>query len=161
MKPDVAIIGAGYVGMPLAQVFAQAGKSVVLRDVKPEVVDGINRGESHIGDVPSVELKKLVDAGLIKATLEMDAAAAADAILVALPTPLSSQREPDLSIVQAAVEELAPHLRKGHLVVLESTTYPGSTPSTSRGRRASTTSTRSSSSCPERSTPTCPTSAGP
>ncbi len=127
MKPDVAIVGGGYVGMPLAKAFADAGKNVLLRDVKPEVVDGINRGESHIGDVPSVELKKLVDAGLIKATLDMDAAAAADAILVALPTPLSSQREPDLSIVQAAVEELAPHLRKGHLVVLESTTYPGTT----------------------------------
>jgi UDP-N-acetyl-D-glucosamine dehydrogenase len=127
MKPDVAIVGGGYVGMPLAKVFADAGKNVLLRDVKPEVVDGINRGESHIGDVPSGELKQLVDAGRIKATLDMDAAAEADAILVALPTPLSSQREPDLSIVQAAVEELAPHLRKGHLVVLESTTYPGTT----------------------------------
>jgi UDP-N-acetyl-D-glucosamine dehydrogenase len=127
MKPDVAIVGAGYVGMPLAKAFAEAGKNVLLRDVKAEVVDGINRGESHIGDVPSGELKKLVDAGRIEATLAMDDVAEADAILVALPTPLSSQREPDLSIVQAAVEELAPHLRKGHLVVLESTTYPGTT----------------------------------
>ena len=56
MKPDVAIIGAGYVGMPLAKAFAEAGRNVLLRDVKPEVVDGINRGESHIGDVPSGEL---------------------------------------------------------------------------------------------------------
>jgi len=127
MKPDVAIIGAGYVGMPLAKAFAEAGRNVLLRDVKPEVVDGINRGESHIGDVPSGELKSLVDAGRIEATLDMDDVAEADAILVALPTPLSSQREPDLSIVQTAVEELAPHLRKGHLVVLESTTYPGTT----------------------------------
>jgi UDP-N-acetyl-D-glucosamine dehydrogenase len=127
MKPDVAIVGAGYVGMPLAQVFAQAGKNVVLRDVKPEIVDGINRGESHIGDVPSGELKQLVDAGLIKATLDIEDAAEADAILIALATPLSSQREPDLSIVRGAVEELKPHLRKGHLVVLESTTYPGTT----------------------------------
>ena len=127
MKPDVAIVGAGYVGMPLAQVFAQAGKTVVLRDVKPEVVEGINRGESHIGDVPSGELKELVDAGLIKATRDIETAAEADAILIALPTPLSSQREPDLSIVRAAVQELKPHLRKGHLVVLESTTYPGTT----------------------------------
>jgi UDP-N-acetyl-D-glucosamine dehydrogenase len=127
MKPDVAIIGAGYVGMPLAKAFAEAGRNVLLRDVKPEVVDGINRGESHIGDVPSGELKSFVDAGRIEATLDMDDVAEADAILVALPTPLSSQREPDLSIVQTAVEELAPHLRKGHLVVLESTTYPGTT----------------------------------
>jgi UDP-N-acetyl-D-glucosamine dehydrogenase len=127
MKPDVAIIGAGYVGMPLAKAFAEAGRNVLLRDVKAEVVEGINRGESHIGDVPSGELKRLVDAGRIEATLHMDDVAEAEAILVALPTPLSSQREPDLSIVQSAVEELAPHLRKGHLVVLESTTYPGTT----------------------------------
>jgi UDP-N-acetyl-D-glucosamine dehydrogenase len=127
MKPDVAIIGAGYVGMPLAKVFAVAGNNVVLRDVSGAVVDGINRGESHIGDVASGELQKLVDAGRIKATLDIAEAAEADAILIALPTPLSSQREPDLSIVTAAVAELAPHLRTGHLVVLESTTYPGTT----------------------------------
>jgi UDP-N-acetyl-D-glucosamine dehydrogenase len=127
MKPDVAIIGAGYVGMPLAKAFADAGNNVVLRDVKREVVDGINRGESHVGDVPSGELKKLVDAGRITATLDIGDAAEADAILIALPTPLSSQREPDLSKVTSAVGELAPHLRKGHLVVLESTTYPGTT----------------------------------
>jgi UDP-N-acetyl-D-glucosamine dehydrogenase len=127
MKPDVAIIGAGYVGMPLGKVFAEAGKNVLLRDVRPELVDALNRGESHIGDVPSGELKKLVDDGRVQATLAMKDAAEADAIVIALPTPLSHQREPDLSIVQAAVEELAPLLRKGHLVVLESTTYPGTT----------------------------------
>ena len=127
MKPDVAIVGAGYVGMPLAQVFSEAGKNVLLRDVKPEIVDGINRGESHIGDVAPGELKAQVDAGRLRASLDMEDVAAADAILIALPTPLSSQREPDLSILTGAVEELAPHLRKGHLVVLESTTYPGTT----------------------------------
>jgi UDP-N-acetyl-D-glucosamine dehydrogenase len=127
MKPDVAIVGAGYVGMPLAQVFADAGKSVVLVDIDAGVVEGINRGESHIGDVGSGELKKLVDDGRISATTDYDALKDADAILIALPTPLSSQREPDLSIVRAAVEEIAPRLRKGQLVVLESTTYPGTT----------------------------------
>jgi UDP-N-acetyl-D-glucosamine dehydrogenase len=127
MKADVAIVGAGYVGMPLAQVFAQAGKNVVLVDVKPEVVAGINRGESHIQDVPSGELKKLVEDGRVRATSDFDAVRDADAILIALPTPLSNQREPDLSIVQAAVREIAPRLAKGQLVVLESTTYPGTT----------------------------------
>jgi UDP-N-acetyl-D-glucosamine dehydrogenase len=127
MKPDVAIVGAGYVGMPLARAFAVAGRNVLLRDVEADVVDGINRGESHIGDVPSGELKKLVDEGRVRATLDMDAAAEADAVVFALPTPLSSQREPDLSIVRGAVEELAPRLRKGQLIVLESTTYPGTT----------------------------------
>jgi UDP-N-acetyl-D-glucosamine dehydrogenase len=127
MKPDLAIVGAGYVGMPLAQVFAEAGKNVVLVDISDEVVAGINRGESHIGDVSSGELKKLVDEGRVMATSEYDALKDADAILIALPTPLSSQREPDLSIVRGAVEEIASRLRQGQLVVLESTTYPGTT----------------------------------
>jgi UDP-N-acetyl-D-glucosamine dehydrogenase len=127
MKPDVAIVGAGYVGMPLARAFAQGGKAVVLVDIDDEVVAGINRGESHIGDVPSDELEPLVESGRISATTDYDLLEDADAILIALPTPLSSQREPDLSIVRGAVEEIAPRLRKGHVVVLESTTYPGTT----------------------------------
>jgi UDP-N-acetyl-D-glucosamine dehydrogenase len=127
MKPDVAIIGAGYVGVPLAQVFADAAKSVVLVDVQQGVVDALNRGESHITDVPSEELKALVDAGRLQATTDYDVLREADAILIALPTPLSKQREPDLSIIRAAVRDLASRLRKGHLVVLESTTYPGTT----------------------------------
>jgi UDP-N-acetyl-D-glucosamine dehydrogenase len=127
MQRDVAIVGAGYVGMPLAQVFADAGKKVVLVDVSEEVVDGINRGESHIGDVSSDVLKKLVDADLVAASSDYGVLETADAILIALPTPLSSQREPDLSIVKSAVEQIAPRLRKGHVVVLESTTYPGTT----------------------------------
>ena len=127
MKPDVAIVGAGYVGMPLAQVFADAGKNVVLVDLNDEVVDGINRGKSHIGDVSSGALKKLVDDARITATTDYDALKDADAILIALPTPLSSQREPDLTILRGAVEEIAPRLRKGQVVVLESTTYPGTT----------------------------------
>ncbi|CAN5351361.1 nucleotide sugar dehydrogenase [soil metagenome] len=127
MKAEVAIVGAGYVGMPLARVFADAGKSVVLLDVQQDVVDAINRGESHIVDVPSSELKKLVEEGRVSATTDYDVLKDADAILIALPTPLSSQREPDLTIVEGAVQEIATRLRKGHVVVLESTTYPGTT----------------------------------
>jgi UDP-N-acetyl-D-glucosamine dehydrogenase len=127
MGANIAIVGAGYVGMPLARVFADAGKSVVLVDVDQEVVDGINRGESHIGDVPSEVLKALVDAGRVSATTDYDAMKEVDAILIALPTPLSAHREPDLTIVESAVAEIAPRLRKGQLVVLESTTYPGTT----------------------------------
>jgi UDP-N-acetyl-D-glucosamine dehydrogenase len=127
MQPQVAIVGAGYVGMPLARVFAQAGKSVVLVDVDQDVVAGVNRGESHIKDVSSETLKQLVDAGLVSATSDYDALKDVDAILIALPTPLSSQREPDLSIVVGAVEEISPRLQPGQLVVLESTTYPGTT----------------------------------
>ena len=127
MGADVAIIGAGYVGMPLARVFADAGKVVLLVDVDREVVDGINRGASHIPDVSSDALKPLVDSGRVSATTDYDALKEVDAILIALPTPLSSQREPDLSIVKGAVAEIAPRLQKGQLVVLESTTYPGTT----------------------------------
>ena len=113
--------------MPLARVFADAGKEVVLVDVDREVVDGINRGESHIGDVPSEALKALVDAGLVTATADYDALKDVDAILIALPTPLSPHREPDLTIVETAAAEIASRLRKGQVVVLESTTYPGTT----------------------------------
>jgi len=127
MKPDVAIIGAGYVGVPLAQVFADAGGTVVLVDVNQDVVDGLNCGESHIEDVPSEQLKPHVEAGRISASLDYDVVSDADAILIALPTPLSKQREPDLSIITGAVREVARRLRKGHIVVLESTTYPGTT----------------------------------
>ncbi len=127
MGANIAIVGAGYVGMPLARVFADAGKSVVLVDVNQEVVDGINRGESHIGDVPSATLKTLVDTGRVSATSDYDVLKEVDAILIALPTPLSSHREPDLTIVESAAAEIAPRLRKGQVVVLESTTYPGTT----------------------------------
>ena len=124
---DVAIVGAGYVGVPLACTFATAGRSVLLVDVLPKVVDALNRGESHIEDVPSDLLAPLVADGRLAATNDYDALRGADAILIALPTPLSKQREPDLSIVLAATQEIAKRLREGQLVVLESTTYPGTT----------------------------------
>jgi UDP-N-acetyl-D-glucosamine dehydrogenase len=127
MSADVAIVGAGYVGMPLARVFADAGKNVVLVDVNQEVVDGVNRGESHIGDVASDTLRTLVEAGRVSATTDYDVLREVDAILIALPTPLSTHREPDLTIVESAAAEIAPRLRRGHVVVLESTTYPGTT----------------------------------
>jgi len=126
VKPEIAIIGAGYVGVPLAQVFADAGRRVVLVDVVQERVDQLNRGESYIEDVPSELLAKLVANGL-SATTDYDILREVEAILIALPTPLSRQREPDLSIVLNAAREIATRLRKGHLVVLESTTYPGTT----------------------------------
>ena len=124
---DVAIIGAGYVGVPLAQVFAEAGVSVLLVERDADRVAQLNRGESYIEDVPSATLKRLVESDRLRATTDYDELRDADAILIALPTPLSKQREPDLSIVNAATEEVAKRLRKGHLVVLESTTYPGTT----------------------------------
>jgi UDP-N-acetyl-D-glucosamine dehydrogenase len=127
MTRDVAIVGAGYVGLPLAHAFAEAGKTVVLVDVDPDRVEQLNRGESYVEDVPSGALETLVRADKISATTDYDALRDADAILIALPTPLSRQREPDLSILLGASREIAKRLRAGHLVVLESTTYPGTT----------------------------------
>jgi UDP-N-acetyl-D-glucosamine dehydrogenase len=127
MSWDIAVIGAGYVGVPLAHIFAEVGAKVVLVDVLPEVVEALNRGESHIEDVPSEALKPLVDSGAIAATTDYSVARETNAILIAVPTPLSRQREPDLSYIESAARHLAPHLREGQLVVLESTTYPGTT----------------------------------
>ncbi|MGH3052117.1 MAG: nucleotide sugar dehydrogenase [Gaiellaceae bacterium] len=127
MRAEVAIVGAGYVGLPLGQAFAEAGVPAVLVDVDAERVAAIGRGESYVEDVPSSTLRPLVEAGTLTATTDYDAVREADAVLVALPTPLSANREPDLSIVLDAVAELAPRLREGQLFVLESTTYPGTT----------------------------------
>jgi UDP-N-acetyl-D-glucosamine dehydrogenase len=124
---DAAVVGAGYVGVPLAHTLASAGRSVLLIDVSEDVVTALNRGESHIKDVPSEQLKSLVEQGKIRATTQYNELRNADAILIALPTPLSKQREPDLSIVTGAVEEIGVRLRNGHLVILESTTYPRTT----------------------------------
>ena len=127
MKYDVAVIGAGYVGVPLATTFAEAGCHVLVVDVVPRVVDGLNRGESHIEDVPSDRWRPLAEGGLVRATTAYEELRDAEAILIALPTPLSRQREPDLSIVEAATRGVARVLRKGQIVVLESTTWPGTT----------------------------------
>jgi len=127
MRSEVAIVGAGYVGVPLAQVFAEAGLGVLLVDVDSARVATLERGESYVEDVPSEQLAPLVESGAVAATTDYDALRDADAILVALPTPLSVNREPDLSIVLGATRAIAERLRPGHLVVLESTTYPGTT----------------------------------
>ena len=127
MRPEVAIVGAGYVGVPLGQVFAEAGVGTVLVDVDAARVAQLGRGESYIEDVPSEQLQALVESGVLAATTDYDVLREADAILVALPTPLSANREPDLSIVLSASQAIAERLRPGHLVVLESTTYPGTT----------------------------------
>jgi UDP-N-acetyl-D-glucosamine dehydrogenase len=127
MSYDVAIIGAGYVGLPLSTTFAEAGCKVLVVDVVEPVVAALNRGESHISDVESARLAPLVEQGLIRATTDYGNMKDADAILIALPTPLSRQREPDLSIVEAATRGVAKVLREGQVVVLESTTWPGTT----------------------------------
>jgi UDP-N-acetyl-D-glucosamine dehydrogenase len=127
VKRDVAIVGAGYVGVPLAQVFAEAGKKVVLVDVSEERAAMLNRGESYIEDVSAEQLHQLVSERGLSATTDYDVLRECDSILMALPTPLSKQREPDLSIIVAAAQQITLRLQRGQLVVLESTTYPGTT----------------------------------
>src|SRR3954452_24776950 len=127
MAVDGAIVGAGYLGVPLATTFAEAGRKVLVVDVVQPVVDALNRGESHIEDVESGRLKPLVEAGLIRATTDYADMKEADAVLIALPTPLSRQREPDLSIVESATRGIAAVLRPVQVAVLESTTWPGTT----------------------------------
>ncbi len=127
MSGGIAIVGAGYVGVPMAQVFAEAGHSVLLLDVDAERVAQLNRGESYIEDVSSETLGRLVREHGLRATTDYDELRERDAILIALPTPLSKQREPDLTILRAAAADIAKRLRAGHLVVLQSTTYPGTT----------------------------------
>jgi len=124
---DVAVIGAGYVGVPLAATFGEAGSRVLLVDVQKHIVDSLNRGVSHIEDVSSERLKQLTDKGLVVATNDYEQVKQARAVLIALPTPLSRQREPDLSYIEAAGRSLAPVLQRGQIVVLESTTWPGTT----------------------------------
>jgi UDP-N-acetyl-D-glucosamine dehydrogenase len=124
---DLAIVGAGYVGVPLAQVFAEAGRKVVLVDVDAARVARLQRGDSYIEDVPPARLLRLVEEHGLGATTDYDVLRDVDAILIALPTPLTRQREPDLSIVLDAGAEIGKRLRPGQLVVLESTTYPGTT----------------------------------
>jgi UDP-N-acetyl-D-glucosamine dehydrogenase len=121
------VVGLGYVGLPLAVTFAEAGVPVVGLDAVHSKVDRVNAGESYIEDVPSARLAPLVGAGTMRATTSWDDLRAVDAVLICLPTPLTEHREPDLSAVLGAAESLARRLRPGHLVVLESTTYPGTT----------------------------------
>ncbi|MEP6641037.1 MAG: NAD(P)-binding domain-containing protein, partial [Gaiellales bacterium] len=127
MTADIAIVGAGYVGLPLAVEFARMGTPVVCIDSDVRKVEAIGRGESYIEDVSSPLLAELVAAGTLTATADHAAAGGVGAILICLPTPLSKNREPDLEILTGATEQIARHLRRGQLVVLESTTYPGTT----------------------------------
>jgi UDP-N-acetyl-D-glucosamine dehydrogenase len=123
----IAVIGLGYVGLPLAMVFAEAGIEVVGVEAVAARCDEVNAGRSYIQDVGSTALKKMVDKGLIHATSDYAATEDCDADIICLPTPLSANREPDLTLVKDATEKLAGHLRRGQLVTLESTTYPGTT----------------------------------
>jgi len=123
----VAIVGLGYVGLPLALRFAQAGVSVLGLDIDEAKCASLNAGRSYIGHVSSAAIAEVRAAGRLEATTDFTQAATVDAILICVPTPLNKKHEPDLGYVLGTGRSLAPHLRAGQLVVLESTTYPGTT----------------------------------
>src|SRR5262245_3577393 len=124
---EVVVVGLGYVGLSLATALARAGLRVHGVEVNLERVSLVNAGRSYITDVDSEELGALVAAGTLSASTQFDAAHGADAIVICVPTPLRKSKEPDISFILSAVEELSPWLRPGQLIVLESTTYPGTT----------------------------------
>ena len=123
----VAILGLGYVGLPLAVVFAEAGYTVIGIDPDRRKVDTVTRGESHIQDIPSGQIAHLVSEGKLSATVDFAALKDADAVSICVPTPLRKTGDPDLSFIVSATDELGRYMHAGMVVVLESTTYPGTT----------------------------------
>jgi UDP-N-acetyl-D-glucosamine dehydrogenase len=126
-QAQVGTVGLGYVGLPLSVEFASAGLKVLGFDLSVEKVAAIGRRESYIQDVPSERLAPLVEQGRIAATTDFNRLAECDAVIICVPTPLSKTKDPDLSMVVDAARAIAERLRPGQLVVLESTTYPGTT----------------------------------
>jgi UDP-N-acetyl-D-glucosamine dehydrogenase len=123
----VGVIGLGYVGLPLAVAIARAGYAAIGLDIDPEKPQHVAAGRSYVGAVMSGDLKALVAAGRLSATTDFAALERCDVIVICVPTPLTRHRTPDLSYIEATAETIARHLRPGQLVVLESTTYPGTT----------------------------------
>ena len=123
----VGIIGCGYVGLPLALRFAEAGHKVTGFDTDPKKVTMLNAGKSYIEHIPQNKIQQFVNSRHFSATNDFAKLKEADAILICVPTPLDERREPDLSYVEQTAISIYPHLQRGQLVVLESTTYPGTT----------------------------------
>jgi UDP-N-acetyl-D-glucosamine dehydrogenase len=126
-RARVGIVGLGYVGLPLAVEFAKAGFTVTGIDISEEKVRRVNAGESYIGDIPTSTLKPLVEAGKLRATTDFSAVLELDTINICVPTPLRKTKDPDMSFIVSSCQEIARHFHAGMLVILESTTYPGTT----------------------------------
>jgi UDP-N-acetyl-D-glucosamine dehydrogenase len=123
----VGVLGLGYVGLPLSVEFGSAGLSVIGFDLSESKVASLNKGQSYIQDVPTERLKALVDKGRVSATTDFTRIRECDVLIICVPTPLSKTKDPDLSMVVSAARHVADNMRAGQLVVLESTTYPGTT----------------------------------
>src|SRR6266851_8799303 len=126
-RARVGVVGLGYVGLPLATEFARNGFKIIGFEVDERKAERINAGETYIGDVDESLVKESVNAGRLRATIDFGNLKVCDAIIICVPTPLRKTKEPDVSFILAAAEEIKNHLRRGQLVVLESTTYPGTT----------------------------------
>src|SRR4030042_191579 len=126
-QASVGVIGLGYVGLPLAVTLANAGFHVVGIDLTPEKVAQVRAGESYIEDVPSEDIRRLISAGKLEASTSFDALARVDGVSICVPTPLRKTGDPDLTFIISATQALRPHLHAGMVVILESTTYPGTT----------------------------------
>jgi len=126
-RAHIGVIGLGYVGLPLSVEFAHKGFRATGFEVDEEKTATINRGESYIGDVRSTLVKELVDAGRLRATTDFSELSKCDCIIICVPTPLRKTKEPDISYILAAASEIQTHQRRGQLIILESTTYPGTT----------------------------------
>jgi UDP-N-acetyl-D-glucosamine dehydrogenase len=124
---NLAIVGLGYVGLPLALQFARSGNRVLGLDIDAAKVDALNRGQTYIRHIPAETVAAAVESGTFAASTDFTTVSELEAVVICVPTPLNKNREPDLSYIIATGEALAPHLRAGMLVVLESTTYPGTT----------------------------------
>lgn len=124
---NIAIVGLGYVGLPLSLHFARAGAKVFGLDVDVNKVNAINGGRSYIKHIDRFEIEREVQAGSLRASTDFQLVSQMDAVVICVPTPLTRHREPDISYILKTGEDIAPHLRSGMLVVLESTTYPGTT----------------------------------
>jgi UDP-N-acetyl-D-glucosamine dehydrogenase len=127
LQPKVAIVGLGYVGLPLSLQFTRSGVQVLGLDIDAHKVDALNQGRSYIKHIPQESVRQEVNGGRLEASTDFARVREADAILICVPTPLNKNREPDISYIIATGRAIAPHLRRGALVVLESTTYPGTT----------------------------------
>lgn len=123
----IAIVGLGYVGLPLSLQFARSGVSVVGLDIDAAKVDSINRGESYIKHIAAGDIQKEIKAGNFSASVDFSEVKKVDAVIICVPTPLNKNREPDISYILDTGKAIAPHLHKGILIALESTTYPGTT----------------------------------
>jgi UDP-N-acetyl-D-glucosamine dehydrogenase len=126
-RARVGIVGLGYVGLPLAVEFARAGFSVTGIDVSEQKTKRVNAGDSYVGDVPSATLGRLVESGKLRATADFDQVRDLDTINICVPTPLRKTKDPDMSFIVSACQEIARRFHPGMLVILESTTYPGTT----------------------------------